>query len=91
MFGSPNIVTAGSGPMRSALILSAGLWLAAIAGAGSASAAPGITPGVRLAGQDIEQVRMGRRSYTRRGGRKVMGLPTPGTRGRPSRTRLPRL
>lgn len=77
--------------MRSAVILSAGLWLTVITGTGLASAAPGMTTGVQPAGQGIEQVRMSRRAYTRRGGRKVMGLPTPGTRGRPSRTRLPRL
>lgn len=77
--------------MRSALLLSAGLIVFALAGAGAASAAPGITPGARPGGWDIVQVRMGRRHRVRRGGGKVMGLPAPGTRGRPSRTRLPRL
>ncbi|MCJ2014782.1 hypothetical protein [Methylobacterium sp. J-076] len=78
--------------MRPAVTLAAGILFAVFAaGTGPASAAPGLTPGAGAAGDAIVQVRMARTHRYRRGARRVMGLPTPGTRARHSRTRLPRL
>jgi hypothetical protein len=78
--------------MRQALILSVGI-LIAVTGAGfsPASAAPGIVSGQSGAGRAVAPARLVHRPRVRHGGRRVMGLPTPGSRGRSQHLRVPRL
>lgn len=56
-----------------------------------ARAAPAVAPAGLGGPGAIKPVRLTPRAISRRGGRKVMGLPTPGTRGHSRRTRFPRL
>jgi hypothetical protein len=80
--------------MRLASLLAIGTLFAGLSlglGAKPAEAAPAFAPAGLGGPSAVEPARLTPRAISRRGGRKVMGLPTPGTRGHARRTRLPRL